>query len=59
MFVIIETLWNCASCHEYMPALCCYLPHNCYNIRKPEQRRNAHACHQYHRRDKMVWTVML
>lgn len=32
MFVIIETLWNCASCHEYMPPLCCYQKPYCHRI---------------------------
>lgn len=59
MFIIIYASWDCLSCHQHMPAICDYLPHNCFNIRKPEQRRLANDCHHYRRKDKAVWTVML
>lgn len=54
MFIIIYALWNCASCHKHMPAICDYLPHNCYDITKMAQ-----YCYHYRRSDKEVWTVIL
>lgn len=54
MFIIIYALWNCASCHKHMPAICDYLPHNCYDITKMAQ-----YCPHYRRSDKKVWTVIL
>lgn len=59
MFIIIYALWDCASCHQHMPAICDYTPHNCYDITKAEQRRMAQYCQHYRRSDKEVWTVML